>query len=125
MALSFNHALAYRLGYSTRDLQYTLTQSALQFPPYTVDDVEALQEIIDKLITLDAELETNRADSMALDVGGVKVDFNRNMQITKAEGSRLLRELSALADVPIKFDKYLGRYANSNSTTPLVVRNYY
>ena len=125
MALSFNQALAYRLGYSTRDLQYTLTQSALQFPPYTVDDVEALQEIIDKLITLDAELETNRADSMALDVGGVKVDFNRNMQITKAEGSRLLRELSALADVPIKFDKYLGRYANSNSTTPLVVRNYY
>jgi hypothetical protein len=125
MALSFTQALCYRLGYSVRDFQNRFTGVPIIIPEYTADDIEALQEIIDKLIALDLELETNRADSMALDVGGVKVDFNRNIQITKSEGSRLLKELSYLSDIPVKYDKYLGRRAGSNSTTPLVVRNYY
>lgn len=125
MALSFTQSLCYRLGYSVRDFQNRLTGLPVIIPEFTADDIEALQEIIDKLIALDLELETNRADSMALDVGGVKVDFNRNIQITKAEGSRLLRELAALSAIPIRFDKYLGRYAGNTSSTPLVVRNYY
>jgi hypothetical protein len=125
MALSFNQALAYRLGWSARHFDPRYTHAPIQFPDYSSDDLEALQVIIDKLVAIDEELETNRKDSMALDVGGVKVDFNRNIQITRQEGTRLLKELSQLSDIPIRYDKYLGRSPGENSVTPLVVRNYF
>lgn len=125
MPLSFNQSLAYRLGWSARAFDLRYNPAPLQFPDYTEDDKAELQVIIDKLVAIDEELEQNRKDSMALDVGGVKVDFNRNIQITKHEGSRLLRELSQLSDIPIKFDKYLGRSPSEHSVTPLVVRNYF
>jgi hypothetical protein len=83
-----------------------------------------MQTILSKLLLIDAELEQNRKDSMAIDVGGVKVDFNRNILITKAEGTRLLKELEQISGVTLKFDKYLGRSPQGLSVTPLVVRNY-
>lgn len=124
MALPYNQALAYRLGYSTRDFDPRYTPAPLQFPEYTDDDKAVIDHIVNKLVAIDTELEQNRKDSMALDVGGVKVDFNRNIAITKAEGTRLLRELSQLSDLPLKYDKYQGRSPNDLSVTPLVARNY-
>lgn len=122
--LSYNQNLAYTLGYSTRHFDPRFTAQPIVFPLYTVDDQAFMQLILDKLTAIDSELEANRKDSMALDVGGVKVDFLKNMQITKAEGTRLLRALEQASGVPMKFDKYLGRSPNGLSSTPVVVRCY-
>ena len=122
--LSFNQTLAYTLGFSAKQFDPRFAAQPITFPLYTADDQAFLQVILDKLTAIDSELEINRKDSMALDVGGVKVDFLKNIQITKAEGTRLLRSLEQASGIPMKFDKYLGRSPNGMSSTPLVVRCY-
>lgn len=123
MALSYNQALAYRLGYSARDFDALYTTHPLNIPVYTDDDKAVLDSIVAKLDVIDQNIEQNTQDSMATKVGNITVDYVRNLQILKSEGSRLLSELSQLAGFPIAYDKYLGLIPNS-STHPLTVRNY-
>jgi hypothetical protein len=123
--LSFNQSLAYMLGYNTRDFDPLFTTNPLQFPSYTTDDILYIQGIINKISSIEAELEQNRPDAMANEVGGVKVDFGKSISISKMEGSRLLNLLSQVAAIPIKYDRFMGRKPDSFSRTPLVVRNYF
>ncbi len=125
MALTFNQTLAYTLGYSTRHFDPRYTAQPIVFPEFTEDDVAYIQKILDKLTAIDEELEANRKDSMATDVGGIKIDFHKNIQITKSEGTRLLKELERITDIPLMYDKYLGRTQSGLSSTPIVVRSYY
>jgi hypothetical protein len=125
MALSFKLQLAYRLGYTTKDFDPRYNTSILAIPDYTVDDQAYLQLIMNKLVVIDAELDTNRPDAMALDVGGIKVDFGKSLALSRQEGSRLLAELANTAAIPMKFDKYTGRSPSSGPLSPVAVRNYF
>lgn len=116
MALSFNQTLTYHLGYTLG--------TPVNVPEFSSEQQLVILDVISRLDAIDAELEANRKDSMALDVGGVRVDFNRNIQITRAEGSRLLRLLSQLSGIPLAYDRYLGRHPGDSSVTPLAVPNY-
>lgn len=120
----FNRQIAYVLGYSARRFDSRYYPQPLQFPEFDSDARVLIVDLMAKLGVIDAELISNRADSMALDVGGVKVDFARNISITKQEGSRLLRELSIMTDIPVAHDRYLGRSPTDSSITPLSVKNY-
>jgi hypothetical protein len=121
---SFEQNLCYALGYSARQFDSRYSSNTLNIPTYNTTDKALLNDIYDKLVIIDNAIDQNALDSMALAIGDIKVDYNRNMAILKAEGSRYLQQLSQLAGVPIDYDKYLGRSPGKFSKTPLVVRNY-
>lgn len=87
---------------------------ALNLPERLREDSYALvtpsMEIIDQLQTIDEQLTQARADSMAEKIDGLQVNYQDHVAHLRSEGSRLLRQLSALLDYPLHFDKYSGRY---------------
>lgn len=68
-------------------------------------------EIIDQLQVIDEQLTQARSDSMTQKIDDLQVNYQAHAAHLRSEGSRLLRQLSALLDYPLHFDKYSGRYA--------------
>lgn len=79
-----------------------------------------LLEIIDALTTIDDQLTSARDDSMAEKVGELEVNYAQHVAHLKSEGSRLLRQLEALTEVPLRFDKYRGNTPRGSTSTSVI-----
>lgn len=65
-------------------------------------------EIITQLVAIDLALASARLDSMAVQVDKLAVDYVQHMALLKAEGSRLLKELSNVSGLAVVYDRYYG-----------------
>jgi hypothetical protein len=75
--------------------------------------------LVASLTSLDEALSEGSLNAMALDVGGLKVDFNRGLSLQRGEGSRLLRSLAEWLSLETYWDKYTkSRVDLGNSTAP-------
>lgn len=81
------------------------------------DLVSQITTLIETLTEIDEQLNSARSDSMAIAVGELKLDYRQHISHLKSEGSRLLRQLSALTEVAIKFDKYRGISPSSSASS--------
>lgn len=70
--------------------------------------VAKANEIISQLEAIDLALASARLDSMAIQVDKLTVDYAKHIALLKAEGSRLLKELSNLSGLPLVYDRYYG-----------------
>jgi hypothetical protein len=119
-----NKDLCYCLGYSAWDFDTRYSTHPIQIPNYADEDRTAIQALLDEIADIENQIKTNTADSMAESVGGLKVNFTRNIMLLQAEGHRKLTLLARLSGVPIKFDRFLARAPGEHSITPVVVRSY-
>lgn len=78
-----------------------------------------------RLTVIDSQIDTGLTDSMAVTVGELSVDFGRHIQLLKQEGSRILKTISAMSGIPIKYDRYLGRSPGEVTTSPMSVKTYW
>lgn len=91
-----------QLGYPTDDLEPVLeTTRALQ-----------ANSLMTQLAAIDAALSVSTLDSMAVEVGDLKVNYTRNIQLMKLEGSRLLKQLANLSGLPVLYDRFLPPQPN-------------
>ncbi|MBW4443089.1 MAG: hypothetical protein KME10_17985 [Plectolyngbya sp. WJT66-NPBG17] len=106
------------LGYGLTPilLEPQLTQylSPLESRPALVEEIGLLLDAIESLNGL---LSAARTDSMAVEVGGIKIDYVQHVRHLKSEGSRLLRQLEALTGLPLKFDQFKGSAPRSSSNS--------
>ncbi len=73
----------------------------------------ARQQEVDRVILELTELDTLIAaalrDSMAIEVGDLKVNYDAHIAHLRGEASNKLRLLSVLTGLPLLFDRYSGR----------------
>ena len=105
------------LGYSL----VSINARAVYFPPQLgVDGLAYVDNILARLVVLDAEIESNIKDSMTLKVGDIGLNYAGYIIQARCQGSRLLKELAAATSTPVIFDRYTG-----SSGSSITVRNYY
>lgn len=92
-----------QLGYNNETSEPVLTGARLA----------KANNLIVQLDAIDSALAAARLDSMAVQVDKLTVDYTKHMALLKAEGSRLLKELSNLVGLAISYDRFYG----SGSTT--------
>lgn len=103
------------LGYSEPDTY--LSGSILNLPSAVSSRVDS---VCTKLDAVDAALSAGVLDSMATRVDKLEVNYAQHLALLKSEGSRLIKELSALVMIPVTYD----RFRNSSSTSTSV-RSYW
>lgn len=74
-----------------------------------------IDTLISELATIDTQIETALNDSMATQVGELKVDFNRQIALLKNEGTLKLQEISNLSGLELMFNKYTGARKNKST----------
>lgn len=87
------------------------------FPTITVDPAaqEAVDIILASLKAVDQQIQQNSIDSLASNVGSLRINaYAANVELAK-QGTELLKELSRLVGTagepfPITFDKYAKRH---------------
>jgi hypothetical protein len=65
-----------------------------------------IEDRIRRLKAIDVALEEAAKNSVAEGVGDLRLNYTKHLQTLKSEGSRLLREISALSGIPLKYDRY-------------------
>lgn len=93
------------------------------FPPTSLP-IKALN-ICTRLDEIDTQLKDAITDSMAVSVDTLGVNYPQHIGLLKAEGTRLLRQLSNMCKLPLMYDRYLGRSPKDVSVTPLAVKSYW
>lgn len=81
-------------------------------------------EIVSELQGIDSQLTQARLDSMTQKIDDLQVNYTAHVAHLRSEGSRLIKQLSALLDYPWHFDKYAGRFAYQGGSRHSVV-NYW
>lgn len=79
--------------------------------PYKQVKVDRLDAIVIELADIDTQLRDLRPDSLAIEVQGMKLNFNQQRAILKQDGSQLLRELAQLMAISIVYNKYASSSA--------------
>jgi hypothetical protein len=93
------------LGYSSVSKVCELAQLSEPYSQVTIDRVDAL---LLGLAALDQKLVDATADSMAVGVGQLNLNYAQHVAHLKSEGSRSLRELSQILGVRLAYNKYAG-----------------
>jgi hypothetical protein len=91
--------ISFELGYPDDTLEPILEGQRLQ---RTTAITSELRDVTD-------QLKAAIQDSMAQDVGGLKVDFDAHIAQVKTEGTRLLLELAQVSGLPLRYDRFSGR----------------
>jgi hypothetical protein len=86
------------LGYPPQRFGLILPDINLDFPQTYVDRGT---EILAELDDINNRLKSARANNMALELDGIKVDYLQHRRLLKADYSALLIELSDLTNTPI------------------------
>lgn len=102
-----------RLGYPNDDLEPTIPASRQQ----------SVTELCQQLDNVDSLLENFLADSMAVKVGDLSLDYRNHHVTLLLEGSRLLKRLARVVGLDIIYDPYKSQMEASEST--LQVRSYW
>lgn len=84
-------------------------------PVLDVARASRANDLIAQLNAIDVALTAARIDSMATAVGELKVNYAQHIGLLKAEGSRLLKELSNLTGLAVAYDRFSGQ-------SPITVR---
>ncbi|HEY9629367.1 MAG TPA: hypothetical protein V6C84_18850 [Coleofasciculaceae cyanobacterium] len=79
--------------------------------PYVQVAVDRVDAIILELADIDTQLRDLRPDSLAIEVQGMKLNFNQQRAILKQDGSQLLKELAQLMAISIVYNKYASSSA--------------
>ena len=79
-----------------------------------------ISDAIADLEAIDTQLRAARADSMALEVGDLKVDYGKHVAHLRSEGSLILKRLESITGVPLRYNKYTGRSLEAKSTNSVV-----
>lgn len=81
-------------------------------------------DLVAQLDAIDSALASARLDSMASEVGELKVDYQRHISLLKSEGSRLLKELANLCGMIVAYDRFQGETATLRSS-PYSIQSYW
>lgn len=94
-------------------------------PPFTMSVIQSdnkvsaivlrVGDLLDELEAIDLKLTAATQDSMAVDVGELKLAYPQHVKHLKSEGSRLLNELSIAVGVPVQYNRY--RPSQKSATT--------
>lgn len=71
--------------------------------------------ILAELADIDQKLVEARADSMAKEVGQLKLSYSQHVRHLKSEGNRTLKELSNLLGIEVVYSKYGGSCSTMRS----------
>ena len=96
----------YLLGYKNLDVENINSE-------FLPQSIERINQINNEITAIDLRLEEARSDSMAVKVDDLNVDYKQHVQHLLSEGSRLLKELSFIVDLPLVYNRY------KNSSTDL------
>jgi len=66
--------------------------------------------IVADLETIDGLLAEARANTMAINLGTMKLDFATHLAALKLEATNLLTELAQLSGIALFFNRYIGEY---------------
>jgi hypothetical protein len=91
----------------------------LEDPPLDRTRRLAADRILERLQEIDTLIVQALPDSMAVRVGDITVDYGAHVGLLRSEGSNLLRQLAATADVPLLYDKYTGQSHNAQGRSSL------
>jgi hypothetical protein len=112
--------LLVKLGYP--EMEPSIQSTILPFDRVTAgnlnlssDRLARVNEILLELDRVDALLAEARQNSMAKDLGTMKLDFTYHINSLKVDGSILLTELGQLCRLPVFYDRYLGDYPASST----------
>jgi hypothetical protein len=124
MALDRKRRLAYTLGYSIKHTDPDYSYVPFNIPDINdADDIARVDALLDSIDRINSSIDEALADSMAQKVDNLTVDFNRQIQLYRQQGSRLLSQLSILTAVPVSYDMFTG-FREGKSVSPIAVRNY-
>jgi hypothetical protein len=96
------------LGYSL----VSIRSNPSLFPSFILEDANSMiyvADILDRLASLDVEIEDNIRDSMAVKVQDLGLDYGAYISNANISASKLLHELSTALSVPLISDKYIGK----------------
>lgn len=104
------------LGYSSISKVVELSQLNETYSQVTIDQVLLLLDDLTRPANattgdqggIDAKLKAATADSMAVGVGQLNLNYPQHIAHLKSEGSRSLRELSNILGVSVAYNKYAG-----------------
>ncbi len=69
-----------------------------------------ITKLLLEVTDIDTLLSEARVNSMAQQLGTMKLDFQYHIQSLKADASLKLAEMSRLSGIPVFFDRYSGTY---------------
>lgn len=97
----FNRALI-ELGYG-----FSTVTPEIPAPLITYPGAEArIEELLDELLAVDAELKEARPFTMAKKSSNTEVDYQFHVGEIRRQGSQLLKYLSQLVGYPIQFNRF-------------------
>jgi hypothetical protein len=118
MALPLTQLVLKQLGYSFTQIN----SNVVVFPSgLTNDQLESIKALSDQLVALDLEIATNIRDSMAIKVQDLTLNYSQYIRETRGLASQTLEDLSYMANLPIKFNKY----TTNKTKVVTAVTNYY
>lgn len=100
---SVAESIAVALGYPDAP---AFTMSVIQADNKVSAIVLRVGDLLDELEAIDLKLTAATQDSMAVDVGELKLSYLQHVKHLKSEGSRLLNELAIAVGVPVEYNKY-------------------
>ncbi|MFB2876840.1 hypothetical protein [Floridanema aerugineum] len=93
---SAGKTISYHLGYLDDNLEPTVSASRQPLVLNIMENINAVENALNSAVL----------DSMALQVGDLKVDYATHISQLKNQGTMLLIQLSQLTGLPIAFDKF-------------------
>lgn len=113
-------SISSQLGYPDDSLEPTLE----------ISRATLCAQLIAQLDQVDTQLYSARADSMAVTVGDLEVNYRQHQANLIAEGSRLLAYLANQSGLPVYFDRFTQRLGKGHPdyqglNTQLAIVNYW
>jgi hypothetical protein len=119
-----NDRLALALGYSNRRLDGTVAKRLI-ITDFSADAIEGIENLLAQIEEIDELYKTALADSMAVKVDKLELDYRQHLFLLTSRGSLLLNQLSAYTGIPLVFDRFTGRTVGGNTSNSINIRSYY
>lgn len=100
----------------TIQMQLGYTSSLSLEPVLDTMRTAKANDILLQLQAIDQAIAAATLDSMAVEVGSLKVDYARHLSLLKTEGSRLLKDLANVSGLSVAYDRFSGGAAGVSST---------
>lgn len=100
---SVAESIAVALGYPDAP---KFTMSVIQDENKVDAIVLRVGDLLEEIEAIDLKLTAATQDSMAVEIGELKLSYLQHVKHLKSEGSRLLNELAIAVGVPVQYNKY-------------------
>lgn len=115
------------LGYSVREMDGTYHKQ-VQTPTLSLDGLLESERLLAKIALTHEQYDTALAESMAVELDKLKVDYPKHLALLVQSGTLQLRALSNFVDIPLKTNSFTGEtYSLDNRKTanPIAIKSYY